>query len=309
MKIIITGGKGLLATNILPVLGSGHDIIVTDAEPGEGCATNPRTIPRAGQVDDASRGSATLLWDISDREQGEQLIASHRPDAIVNLAAITNVDGCEDNVELARKVNGEAPGILAELCKQHGVRLLHISTDYVFDGETDSPCKEGDRPNPQSVYGATKLLGETKVMAQDPSALIVRIQWLYGDGGENFITKIKRIAEKTGVVDVVNDQRGAPTYARDLAYPIRILLERGKSGIYHIANAGSCTWFEFAQEIFSQLGMDVQVRPITSTQLNRKAKRPACAVYDCTKLQKDTGILMRSWKEALRDYLGAQANL
>jgi dTDP-4-dehydrorhamnose reductase len=304
MKIIVTGGKGLLATNVLPVLSSSHDIIIADILSGGPDGICPSAFTDAGRVEAARKASPTVAWDISDREQGEEIIARHRPDAILNFAAITDVDGCEDKVELARRINGEAPGIVAELCERHRVKLLHMSTDYVFDGKTTSPSKEEDRPSPQSVYGATKLLGETNVMRRNPSSLIIRIQWLYGDGGENFITKVKRIAENTGVVEVVNDQKGTPTYAKDLAHPLKVLVERGSSGIYHMTNSGSCTWFEFAQEIFLQLGMKVQVKPITSAKLNRKAKRPAYSVFDCSKLQKDTGILLRNWKEALREYLG-----
>lgn len=299
MKIIVTGGKGLLATNVLPILSSSHDIIMTDIDSRIG----PLDASQERLQGAARQDSETVAWDISDREQGEELIDRYKPDAIVNLAAITNVDGCEDSAELARKINGEAPGIVAELCEKHHIKLLHMSTDYVFGGESNSPCKEEDPPSPRSVYGATKLLGETNVLTHNPSSLIVRIQWLYGDGGENFITKIKRIAENTGIVEVVNDQRGTPTYAKDLAHPLKALLEGRYSGIYHMTNAGSCTWFEFAREIFLRLGMDVQVRPITSAKLNRKAKRPAHSVFDCSKLQKDTGIRLRSWKEALREYL------
>jgi dTDP-4-dehydrorhamnose reductase len=304
MKIIVTGGKGLLATNILPALSSSHDIIIADIVSGGPDGIVPSLFTEARRVEAGRKDSPTVAWDISNGEQGEEIIARYRPDAILNFAAITDVDGCEDRIDLARRINGEAPGIVAELCERHRVKLLHMSTDYVFDGRADSPWKEEDIPNPQSVYGATKLLGETNVMRRNPSSLIIRIQWLYGNGGENFITKIKRIAENTGVVEVVNDQRGSPTYAKDLADPLRILVERGNSGIYHVTNSGSCTWFEFAQEIFLQLGMDVQVKPVTSATLNRKAKRPAYSVFDCSKLQKDTGILLRNWKEALREYLG-----
>jgi dTDP-4-dehydrorhamnose reductase len=304
MKIVVTGGKGLLATNILPVFSSSHDIIITDINSGVLDSKGLLSPAETGQEQVAQRVPETEVWDISDGKQGEEIIGRHRPDAIINFAATTNVDGCEDDIELARKVNGVAPGIVAELCEQYRIKLLHISTDYVFDGAKNSPYKEEDRPNPRSVYGATKLLGEINVMKNNPSSLIVRIQWLYGDGGENFITKIKKIAENKGVVEVVNDQRGAPTYAKDLAAPLGILLECRNSGIYHMANSGSCTWFEFAQEIFSQLRMDVQVKPITSSQLKRKAMRPAYSVYDCSKLQRDTGIHLRNWKEALREYLG-----
>jgi dTDP-4-dehydrorhamnose reductase len=276
MKIIIIGGKGLVAKNILPYFSDGHEVITAD-------------------IDE---------WDIADKEKGKAFLQQYLPDAVINLAAVTDVDGCEDNTGLAWKINGEAPGFIAEICKQYHAKLVHLSTDYIFNGRKDSPYTEEDTPDPQSVYGMTKLAGERNIMEKDPSSLIVRAQWVYGDGGENFITKIKKVADEKGMVEVVNDQRGMPTYAKDLALPLKTLIENNNSGIYHIADSGSCTWFEFAGEIFSQLHMDIEVKPITSARLNRKAKRPAYSVYDCSKLQRDTGIVMRNWQEALKEYLG-----
>ena len=336
MKIIITGGKGLLASNIIPVFAPYHELIITDMAPHqwsnspvsdvilpgldrlqapvgkalsshgerEGVATAALLTEGAIPSSRDRQQAPVIEWDITDRKKGEEIILQHMPDAVINFAAVTNVDNCEDNIELAGKVNGEAPGIVAEICEKHHVKFVHVSTDYVFDGKKGSPFTEEDIPKPQSIYGATKLQGETNAMRKNRSSLIIRIQWLYGDGGENFITKITKIASKRGAVEVVDDQRGSPTYAKDLAYPLRILIEQGNSGIYHIANSGSCTWFEFAVEIFSQLRMDIQVKPITSELLNRKAQRPSYSVYDCSKLQRDTGIAMRSWQEALREYLG-----
>jgi dTDP-4-dehydrorhamnose reductase len=275
MKIIIIGANGLVAKNILPYFSACHEVITVD-------------------IDE---------WDIADKEKGEKYLQKHLPDAVINLAAVTNVDGCEDNTKLALRVNGEAPGFIAETCEENHIKLVHLSTDYIFNGKKDSPYTEEDTPDPQSVYGITKLAGEINVINKNPSSLIIRAQWLYGDGGENFITKITKIASEKGVIEVVNDQRGAPTYAKDLALPLKTLIENGDSGIYHIANSGSCTWFEFAKEIFSQLHMKVEVNPITSVYLNRKAKRPAYSVYDCSKLRKNTGIVMRSWQEALKEYL------
>jgi dTDP-4-dehydrorhamnose reductase len=275
MKIIILGGKGLVGKNILPHFSACHEIIAVDIEE----------------------------WDIADIEKGEEFLRQYAPDAVINLAAVTNVDGCEDNVELAHKVNGEAPGFIAEICKKYHAKFVHLSTDYIFNGKKNTPYIEEDTPDPQSVYGISKLSGEKNIMRKNPSSLIIRAQWIYGDGGENFITKIKKIAEEKGIVEVVDDQRGAPTYAKDLALPLKTLIENGNSGIYHIANSGSCTWFEFAKEVFSQLKMKIEVKPITSATLNRKAVRPLYSVYDCSKLQKDTGIIMRSWQAALKEYL------
>ncbi|MGB4224645.1 MAG: dTDP-4-dehydrorhamnose reductase [Syntrophorhabdus sp.] len=275
MKILTTGSHGLLGTNILPVLERSFTVIPYDIEE----------------------------WDITDRDAGERTIRDIRPDVILNLAAYTNVDECEDCLSLADRVNAEAPGIMAKLCSDHNIKFVHISTDYVFDGEKETPYKEDDETNPTSVYGLSKLSGEKKVLANCPDATIIRTQWLYGHGGINFITKITKIAREQGVAEVVNDQRGCPTYAKDIADPILLLIEKNRSGIYHVANAGSCTWFDFAREIFSCLHIDVVLKPITSEQLNRKANRPRNSVFDCSRLFRDTGHRMRTWQDALHDYL------
>jgi len=275
LKILTTGSHGLLGTNILPVLERSFTVIPYDIEE----------------------------WDITDRDAGERTIRDIRPDVILNLAAYTNVDECEDCLSLADRVNAEAPGIMAKLCSDHNIKFVHISTDYVFDGEKETPYREDDETNPTSVYGLSKLSGEKKVLANCPDAIIIRTQWLYGHGGINFITKITKIAREQGVAEVVNDQRGCPTYAKDIADPILLLIEKNRSGIYHVANAGSCTWFDFAREIFSCLHIDVVLKPITSEQLNRKANRPRNSVFDCSRLFRDTGHRMRTWQDALHDYL------
>lgn len=276
MKLLTTGSHGLLGTNILPILKHSFTVIPYDIEE----------------------------WDITDKDAGERVIKDVRPDVVLSLAAYTNVDECEDCLSLADRVNAEAAGIVAKLCNDHNIKLIHISTDYVFDGKKETPYKEDDEPNPASVYGLSKLSGEKKVLDNCPDATIIRTQWLYGHGGVNFITKITQIAKEHGVAEVVNDQRGCPTYTKDLAEPIKLLIERNRAGIYHVANAGYCTWFDFAQEIFSSLHIDVALKPITSEQLNRKANRPRYSIFDCSKLFRDTGHLMRTWQDALHDYLG-----
>lgn len=276
-NVLLLGGKGLLGTNIAPFLREKFDLTICDID----------------------------TWDITDRASGHNHIEQHKPDVIINLAALTDVDGCEDRCELAEKINGFGAGVVADLCRKHNVRFIHLSTDYVFDGTKTLPYKETDAPNPVSVYGATKLMGERAVLENNPLSLIIRTQWLYGTGGENFITKVVRIARQSGSLRVVNDQRGSPTYAKDLAEPIIALIEKEKTGIYHLANSGSCTWFDFAREIFTLLALDVAITPISSDELERKAKRPSYSVFDMWKFQKDTGLKMRPWQEALREYLGA----
>lgn len=275
MKVLISGGKGLLAVNILPYLGERFDLIVYD-------------------IDE---------WDITSVSRGRDLMGLHRPDVVLNLAAMTDVDGCEDSQELAGQVNADGAGTVAELCAAVGARLVHMSTDYVFDGTKGSPYSEDDEPAPASVYGRTKLAGERMVLERLPGAAVLRTQWLYGKGGKSFVDTITGLGRQQGKVRVVDDQRGSPTWARDLAAPIISIIEKGLSGIYHVSNSGSCTWFEFARAIFSILNMDVEASPISSDELGRKAARPAFSVFDLTKLEGSTGIRMRGWMDALREYL------
>ncbi len=278
MKLLLAGSHGLVGTNIIPFLADYFDIVALDVED----------------------------WDILDSHRGEQVIREHKPQILINLAAMTNVDGCEDRREEAERLNSDGPAVLAELCRLHNTRLVHFSTDYVFDGEKDMPYTEEDTPNPMSVYGSTKLAGERRVQEILPSSIIIRAQWIYGHGGDNFIAKVVRIAEQTGAARVVDDQSGSPTYARDLGAPIKGLIESNVSGIYHIANSGSCTWYGFAKEIFSLLHIEAPLTPIVSANLDRKAKRPRCSIFDCSKLRNTTGVTMRSWQEALQEYLSSR---
>ncbi len=275
MKVLVTGGKGLLGTCIAPVLGEHFDCAVCD-------------------IDE---------WDITSENAGKKMLDLHRPDVLINLAAMTDVDGCEDDPELAGRVNGAGPAVLAGLCSTRRVKLIHISTDYVFDGRKDSPYREDDEPCPQSVYGRTKLAGERRILESDVDAAIVRAEWLYGHSGSSFVEKVTKIGLSEGRLSVVNDQRGSPTYAKDLAMPIAAVIRKNLTGIYHVSNSGWCTWYDLAKAIFSIRGMDVEVFPISSKELGRKAKRPANSVFDLTKLRRDTGIEMRGWMDALKDYL------
>jgi dTDP-4-dehydrorhamnose reductase len=276
MKVLIAGGKGLLGTNIAPLLDKTFDLTICDLD----------------------------AWDITERQSGENYINKIRPDVVINLAAITDVDGCEDTKkELAERINGYGAGVVARLCKEHDIRFVHLSTDYVFDGAKTLPYKENDPTNPLSVYGKTKLAGEREALEKNPSSLIIRAQGLYGKGGENFITKVVKMAKQGGAIRVVSDQRSSPTYTKDLAEPLIALIEKGKTGIYHLANSGSCTWFDFTLEIFALLKMDIPVTPISSAELQRKAHRPTYSVFDMWKFQKDTGLKMRPWQDALKEYL------
>ncbi len=275
MKAIVTGSKGLLGRNIIPLLSGDFEIYGFD-------------------IDE---------WDITDPGRGRELIRQIAPGVLINLAAATDVDGCEDRRDLAEKVNVRGPEVLARLCAEKGVRLVHMSTDYVFRGDKGTPYTEEDVPDPVSFYGVTKLAGERKIMESHPSPLIIRTEWLYGKGGASFVTKIVAAARSCGSVQVVDDQTGCPTFARDLAAPVAALVRKGLSGIYHVANSGSATWFAFAKEIFALLGLGADLTPTTSERLARKARRPSYSVLDCTRLTRDTGIVMRPWQEALQEFL------
>lgn len=275
MKILIVGARGLLGKNIVPGLEDRAAVVPLDIEE----------------------------WDITDHEAGISVLETHKPDVVVNLAAATDVDNCENCEDSALKVNGEGPGIVARICADRHIPLVHFSTDYVFDGTKATAYTEEDPPHPVSVYGRTKLLGEQLVLENHPSAIIIRIQWLYGKDGTHFITKILSRAREYGAVDVVNDQRGSPTYGKHIALPLFSLIEQGATGIYHVTNSGSCTWFDFARELFRQMALDVEVRPTTQTLFARPAPRPANSVFDCGKLERTTGITMKPWQEALSEYL------
>ena len=275
MKILIAGANGLLGASIVPLLAERFDLWVHDVD----------------------------SWDITCSPAGEELICRYRPDVVLNLAAMTDVDGCEGASELAEKVNAQGASIVADLCGKAGTKLIHVSTDYVFDGKKGLPYREDDEPNPASVYGRTKLEGERMVFEKLPSAVVIRTQWLYGKTGASFVDKIIRAAGEQGSVRVVNDQTGSPTYAKDLAVPIMAVIEKGLTGIVHVSNSGSCTWYEFARAIFSLKGMDVEVSPITTRELGRAAPRPPYSVFDLSRLEHDTGVRMRHWMEALKEYL------
>lgn len=228
--------------------------------------------------------------DITDREQVIESILKIKPDVVINAAAYTNVDGCEDNKELAFQVNGYGPGYIAEACARAGAKLVHFSTDYVFNG-SKKEYVESDIPDPINVYGDSKLLGEKKIIENMDDYRIVRISWLFGIHGKNFVETMLKLSGEMDTVKVVNDQFGKPTYTMDLASKVKEIIELDP-GIYHITNDGICSWYEFASSIIDN------VIPCTSEEFPRKAKRPKYSVLVNTK----TGP-MRHWKEALKDYL------
>jgi len=227
------------------------------------------------------------------------------PDWIVNAAAYTDVDGCESNRELAFAVNHRGAVNVAEVAKAFGSRLLFLSTDYVFDGLATAPY-ETDHPRaPRSVYGKSKAQAEEEIGKRFPDACIVRTSWLFGVGGKCFPDTILKLAASRSEIDVVDDQRGSPTHAPDLAHAIISLCRAGARGIVHATNSGDCTWFEFAREIVKGAGLNTIIRSTTSDKFVRPAERPKYSVLSPRSLR-EYAITMPHWKAALGNYLAAR---
>ena len=240
--------------------------------------------------------------DIRDAECVRQAVDGIRPEWIVLSAAYTDVDGCEQNPDKAFAVNRDGAMNVAKAAAQIGARLLFLSSDYVFDGKKTSPYESNDPRNPQSVYGRSKAEAEVRLLDLTPDCSIVRTSWLFGIGGKCFPDTILKLAATRPSLDVVNDQRGCPTYAADLARAIVQLCRRGASGIVHVTNRGDCSWFEFAREIVRGAGLSTKVRPVTSQQMARPASRPAYSVLSAQSLE-SLGIAMPTWQDALQHYL------
>jgi dTDP-4-dehydrorhamnose reductase len=247
-------------------------------------------------------GTGSRDFDIRDRARVREFVERKHPDWIILAAAYTDVDGCESNAEMAFSVNRDGAVNVAEAAHAVGTKLLFVSSDYVFDGRKTAPYEVHDVRNPQSVYGRSKAEAELRLRQILPDCCIVRTSWLFGVGGKCFPDTILKLAATRPVLDVVNDQRGCPTYTVDLARAIVALCEKDARGIVHASNAGDCTWFDFAREIVAAAGMTTEVRPVNSQQMARPAPRPAYSVLSATSLH-NYGIEMPDWKDALRRYL------
>ena len=241
-------------------------------------------------------------FDITDPEKTMAAIKQARPDYLIHPAAYTDVDGCEKNPETAYLVNAVGAKNVAAACEEIGCPVIYISTDYVFDGTKEEPYLETDPPNPLNEYGLSKLNGERFISSQTDSFYIVRTSWLYGKSGKNFVETISRLLSERDEISVVNDQVGSPTYTYDLALKLRELIGKGY-GTYHITNSSQCSWYEFALEIAALIQSDTKIIPITSDEFRQPARRPSRSVLANTMI-KQTGIKeLRSWKDALREYL------
>jgi dTDP-4-dehydrorhamnose reductase len=222
-------------------------------------------------------------------------------------AAYTDVDGCESNAELAFAVNRDGAVNVARAARAVGARLVFLSSDYVFDGNKTTPYETSDPRNPQSVYGRTKADAEIALLELIPECSIIRTSWLFGVGGKCFPDTILKLGASRPSLDVVNDQRGCPTYVVDLARSIISLCRKNAQGIIHVTNAGNCTWFEFAQQIVQSTGLTTDVRPTTSERMARPAPRPAYSVLSPASLEK-LSITMPAWQDALNRYLDERPN-
>ncbi len=249
--------------------------------------------------------------DITDARSIGEAIESARPDVVVHCAAFTAVDDCESQPDLAFRVNGRGTRNVALACRESGAGIVYLSTDYVFDGEKPSPYVESDVPNPINVYGQSKLEGERhvrEVMERPQRAWIVRVSWLFGPLGKNFVRAILERARRGESLRVVDDQVGAPTYTMDAAEKIEQIVEKGAPGIYHVSNQGYCSWFDFAKEILRQTSRSMKLGPVplsrtTSAELGRPARRPRNSCLANTRLEAEGLGLLPPWEDALRRHL------
>jgi dTDP-4-dehydrorhamnose reductase len=251
-------------------------------------------------------GLSSIDADIRDADSVRVVLGRTRPDWIVLVAAYTDVDGCESHQDLAFAVNRDGAVNVAEAAKQSGSRLLFLSSDYVFDGRKAEPYEVGDPRNPQSVYGRSKSEAEIRLLKIMPDCCIARTSWLFGAGGKCFPDTILKLAATRPALDVVDDQRGSPTYTMDLARAIMQLCRKQASGVVHVTNGGNCTWFEFAREIVKGACLATEVRPMSSEQMARPAPRPAYSVLSPTSLL-EFGIAMPTWQDALHRYLAERS--
>ncbi|MDQ4043529.1 MAG: dTDP-4-dehydrorhamnose reductase [Actinomycetota bacterium] len=270
MRALVTGASGQLGRELVDILtGRGHEVVAF------------------------SRSEL----DVADPAVVERAVEAYSPKLVVNAAAYTNVDGSETETGTAYAVNALGPRNLAQSCERWGCELLHVSTNYVFDGEVERPYEPFDLPNPISAYGRTKLAGEEYVKHLSSRWYLVRTAGVYGEG-HNFVRTMLRVAKERDVLKIKDDEFISPTYARDLAEGIAEVIETGLYGLYHLTNSGSCSWYEFAEEIFSLSGTEVEVLPIPTSEYPLPAARPANGVLSTL-----GGPSLRHWREALADYL------
>ena len=278
MRVLIAGANGMLGHDLVDVLSHQENIEVFPFIRKE--------------------------LDITDMQMVMKTVNEVRPDILINAAAYTNVDLCETEIDISYQINAVGSRNLAVAANEYHTAMLHFSTDYVFPGNADSPYREFDPIQPKSIYGKSKWAGEELIRSLCPRHYIIRTSWLYGMHGKNFVSTMLHVASKQSSVRVVNDQVGSPTYTLDLAHGVaELFTKHGAYGTYHLSNSGTCSWFDFAKEIFTQRGLDTYVESMTTAELARPAPRPAYSVLD-NQLWRLSGLTpLRPYQEALADYL------
>jgi dTDP-4-dehydrorhamnose reductase len=275
MKVLVTGAHGQLGQDLLSVMNGRYQCL----------------------------GLSRRQLDICDTKQVRTIVSRFQPDVVIHAAAYTAVDKAERDVEEAFRVNVLGTRNVAAAVREVGAKFCYISTDYVFDGTAAKPYQEHDRPRPLNVYGESKLAGEVLAAAMVENHFIVRTSWLYGASGPNFVTTMLRLAKQQEEISVVGDQIGSPTYTQDLARTLAEIVRTDAYGIYHAANGGACSWYQFAQAIFHDAGTDVKLRPCTTAEFPRPAQRPKNSVLGGSTLVDRGFSPLRPWRAALQDYL------
>lgn len=276
MKVLVTGVKGQLGYDVVNELTKrGIESIGVDIEE----------------------------MDITDADSVSRVIIEAMPDAVIHCAAYTAVDAAEENEELCRKVNAGGPQNIANVCKELDIKMVYISTDYVFDGTGERPWEPDDACDPQSIYGLTKYEGEFAVRNTLDKYFIVRIAWVFGINGKNFVKTMLKLSETHDTIRVVNDQFGSPTYTYDLARLLVDMVLTEKYGIYHATNEGICSWYDFACAIFKEAGINMNVVSVTTEEYGAKAKRPANSRMSKEKLSANGFERLPSWQDALARYV------
>lgn len=290
-RILVTGANGQLGSDLMRLLASDFDMVGLD-------------------IDDV---------DITDRHSVSRAIERHSPTILINAAAFTNVDACETDEDTARRVNADGPRVLAAVCKDSDIRLVHYSTDYVFDGAKQSAYIESDRPNPKTAYGRTKLAGEIFIRDLLPDAVIIRIAWLYGSHGHNFVKTMLGLARKQievkqggGAVTpltVVDDQFGSPTCTEAVVRQTRRIIDDSLTGLFHATAQGETTWYGFAMAIFEVAGLPIDVNPCSTEQFPRPAPRPKRSTLENARLRQAGADIMPHWQDSLNRFFADHKEL
>ena len=276
MKVLVTGVKGQL----------GYDVFIELEKRGH-----------------TAIGVGSKEMDITDPRSVQSVLHDVTPDAVIHCAAYTAVDAAEDNINLCCKVNADGTKNIAVVCRELDIKMIYISTDYVFDGEGTRPWEPDDLRDPLNVYGQTKYEGELAVQKNLERYFIVRISWVFGLNGKNFIKTMLNLGKTRDCVTVIDDQIGSPTYTYDLSRLLVDMVETEKYGLYHATNEGLCSWYEFACEIFRQAGVDVKVTPVDSNSYPARAKRPKNSRMSKDKLEANGFTRLPDWQDALSRYL------